>query len=306
MSTKILVIIDPQLDSQPAFERAIELAEQVEVSLHVVLFTDGDGKELSNLDLSKGEESKAGQNFVRQCQAWLEELVGPYLEKGIEITTAVQAFRRLYEEVIRVATARDASFIFKPMRHHSLMRRTFYTSTDWNLIRTCPFPLLLVNDARPMKGRDILAAVNVSDRDSDHDELNRIILSQAVTVSKLFDSRVQVVNALPMPTIPLGYSATEPTGHHLIRGMEDDHRSGAIALASQFDIPEDCVTVIEGQPEIVVNRVAEQTDAGVIILGTVARSGLSGLFVGNTAERVLEESQSDVLVLKQADFTSPI
>ncbi len=306
MSSTILAIIDPRQDTQPAFERAIELAKLIDISLHVVLFTDGDGRELTSLQLGDEAGASSGQNFVRQCQQWLDHLVKPHQDSGLSITTEVKGFRRLYEEVIKVATARDVMLIFKPMRHHSLLRRTLFTSTDWNLIRTCPFPLLLVNDSRTMQGRDIVAAVNVSDKDSDHDELNRIILSQAVVVSKLFNSRIQVVNALPLPAIPLGYAATEPTGHHLIRGLEEDHRASTIELAKQFDIPEEQVTVIEGQAEVVVNKLAEHADAGLIILGSVARSGLAGLFIGNTAERLLEASKTDILVLKQADFKSPV
>jgi len=40
-------------------------------------------------------------------------------------------------------------------------------------------------------------------------------------------------------------------------------------------------------------------------LGTVARSGASGLFIGNTAEAVLETTETDVLVVKAAGFQTP-
>jgi len=36
----------------------------------------------------------------------------------------------------------------------------------------------------------------------------------------------------------------------------------------------------------------------VTVIGTVARSGLSGALIGNTAEVVLDAVESDVLVLK--------
>ena len=59
---------------------------------------------------------------------------------------------------------------------------------------------------------------------------------------------------------------------------------------------------------IFLPRVFGWLERGVrrVILGTVARSGLAGLFIGNTAERVLEGSNTDVMVVKQADFRSPI
>lgn len=306
MARKILVIIDPQQETQPAFDRAVELAHLVNISLHVVLFTDGNSKELPAF-ISEPEKTQAPEaNYVRQCQGWLEELIQPHTKDGLEITCEVKAFRRLHEAVIEIASDRDVLFIFKPMRHHSLLKRTLYTSTDWNLIRTCPFPLLLVNDAAPLKGRDIIAAVKFGNQDTDHKDLNRIIMSQAVAIARLFQSKIQVLNTIPPPSIPMGFSATEPRGNQVLKGLERDHTDQALELAKAFEIPADCVTVIEGRTEAVVNKLAEQTNAGIVILGSVARSGLAGLFVGNTAERVLEESATDVLVLKQADFVSPI
>lgn len=306
MARKILVIIDPQQESQPAFSRAVELAHLIDISLHVVLFTDGNSKEFPAFTGDSGKPQAHEYNYVRQCQVWLEELVQPHIENGLDIASEVKAFDRLHEAVIQIAFHQDVLFIFKPMRHHTLLKRTLYTSTDWNLIRTCPFPLLLVNDAAPLKGRDIIAAVKFGDQDTDHKDLNRIIMSQAVVIARLFQSRIQVLNTIPLPSISMGYSATKPGGHPLGKGLEQDHKAQAIELAKGFDVPEDCVTVTEGRTEAVLNKMAEQSNAGIVILGSVARSGLAGLFVGNTAERVLEESATDVLVLKQADFTSPI
>ncbi|MNN81792.1 Universal stress protein E [compost metagenome] len=47
---------------------------------------------------------------------------------------------------------------------------------------------------------------------------------------------------------------------------------------------------------------ALQLDAAVTVIGSVARSGLSGALIGNTAEVVLDTLQSDVLVLKPDDI----
>ena len=43
---------------------------------------------------------------------------------------------------------------------------------------------------------------------------------------------------------------------------------------------------------------AQKLSAVVTVVGTVARTGLSGALIGNTAEVVLDALESDVLVLK--------
>jgi hypothetical protein len=40
----------------------------------------------------------------------------------------------------------------------------------------------------------------------------------------------------------------------------------------------------------------------ILAMGVVSRSGLKRLFIGNTAESVMDSVQSDLLVVKAADF----
>jgi nucleotide-binding universal stress UspA family protein len=44
----------------------------------------------------------------------------------------------------------------------------------------------------------------------------------------------------------------------------------------------------------------------LVVMGTVARSGLSGILIGNTAEKVLGKVRCAVLAIKPAGFVSPI
>ena len=47
--------------------------------------------------------------------------------------------------------------------------------------------------------------------------------------------------------------------------------------------------------------VAGQLGASVTVIGTIARKGLAGALIGNTAEVVLDQLDSDILVLKPED-----
>jgi hypothetical protein len=46
--------------------------------------------------------------------------------------------------------------------------------------------------------------------------------------------------------------------------------------------------------------------AGVVVMGAVSRSGLARLFIGNTAERVLDHVDCDVLVVKPRGFKTRV
>ena len=55
-----------------------------------------------------------------------------------------------------------------------------------------------------------------------------------------------------------------------------------------------------------LGSVADEIDAGVMVMGVVSRSGLKRLFIGSTAERVIDHLKCDVLVLKPDGFKTPV
>jgi universal stress protein E len=46
----------------------------------------------------------------------------------------------------------------------------------------------------------------------------------------------------------------------------------------------------------------EQLRADVVVMGALSRSGLKGLFLGNTAEDVLDRLHSDLVIVKPTGF----
>jgi len=295
---KILVIIDPDADEQTALMRCSEMAPGANLDIHIARFIER--------PIQRVPDKKFGSALIAAEKERLDQLVKQQLNGVQEVTTEVIPFSRLYEAIIQTATRINADFVFKPLRKHNPVARTLFTSTDWNLVRLCPLPLLLTNPGSKIVGKPVIAAIDVCNQDTGHEELNRMVLSQAKTVARVIHSDVYAVNAFTPPTAMWGYGAADPIPYEITRDQHKDHVAEAYRLAEEFGISNDHVSVCEGVAEQVVNEVAGQLSASLIVLGTVARSGLAGLFIGNTAEAVLERSQTDVLVVKPAGFKSPI
>jgi universal stress protein E len=62
-------------------------------------------------------------------------------------------------------------------------------------------------------------------------------------------------------------------------------------------VQQDHVHVRQGKPAQVIRDVAIELDADLIIVGTIGRDGIKGSVVGNTSERLLDQTHSDLLVL---------
>ena len=51
---------------------------------------------------------------------------------------------------------------------------------------------------------------------------------------------------------------------------------------------------------------ARKSKVELIVMGTIARTGVPGFFVGNTAELILNRVNSSVLALKPEGFITPV
>jgi len=296
--TNILIVIDPEESNYTALERIKEIPATADVDYKVDLY----------FDAAPVTARKANSNSLRESiaakQAAIDKLVTPYKEMGYRITTSVIQIHRLYEDIIKSARDYKADFVFKSVRQHAPLKRMFYTSTDWNLIRMCPTALLLVRDQGTVRGKPVIASVNIDDEDPEHQELNRIVLAQANALAEVLGAKVHLIYAYG-PAVVMGDGA-DPMAYQIAKDKHDAEFKKAKALASVNNVLASNTKLREGTPATIVTEYGEEISAGIIVLGTVARNGASGLFIGNTAESMLEKTHRDMFVIKLESFVSPV
>lgn len=61
-----------------------------------------------------------------------------------------------------------------------------------------------------------------------------------------------------------------------------------------------------GYPWQEIGRIASKHNVDLIAMGTVGRSGVKGVLLGNTAERILDTCDCSILTVKPDDYVSPI
>lgn len=64
------------------------------------------------------------------------------------------------------------------------------------------------------------------------------------------------------------------------------------------------VHLLKGEAKSLIPALARDKQAELIVMGTVCRTGVAALFVGNTAEKVLQQADSSVLTVKPDGFVS--
>ncbi len=173
------------------------------------------------------------------------------------------------------------------------------------LVRHCPCPVWVERPATG-NGRDVLAAVNP---DPGEVELNRSILETAAMMQNLHGGRLFVLHAWELyGETSLRHSAylhpDDATVDAVVDGEHAAHREALENLIDGLDLelPPVELHLRRGRTDEVIKRFVHAHSIDVLVIGTVARRGIAGLIVGNTAEQVLDSASCSVVAVKPEWF----
>ncbi|HIE90055.1 MAG TPA: hypothetical protein EYG52_12880 [Pseudomonadales bacterium] len=147
----------------------------------------------------------------------------------------------------------------------------------------------------------MLAAVDLLTEDARHKKLNDVVLQQADTVAKLVGTDFSIVSAYQL-TRHIKTPGSLSDSSCVARERIKKSRTVVQALVEPYDVPDSGINIEQGVAADVINEVANRSGAGMIVIGTVARTGIGGSLFGNTAEGVLEGASANVLIVKLPNF----
>lgn len=304
----ILAVVDPTADEQPAVEKAARLAKAFGARLELFAC---ETKESRALRYAAHLQKGGNPDFIAHIRAILERLAQPRRQRGIEVAMDVAEGDPLHAKVLERAQRSGADLVVKDTHHHSLAKRTFMTNTDWHLIRGCRVPLLLTKD-KPWAAEPVIVAA--VDPGHEHDKpvaLDHRILQTSQGLRERLNGSVHVLHSY-LPSVLAAEAASgvpvmmSPLTPQMI---EDEHKrvlQGVNSLVASYGIADANVRVQLGVASSVLPRAAHEIGADMIVMGAISRSGLQRVFIGSTAERVLDYLPCDVLVVKPPDFSGTV
>lgn len=297
----ILVVIDPTTIEQKALSRACTLAGRTGAKITAFLSIYDFSYEMTTM-LSGDEREAMRATVVNDRETWLKDLIEDYNQ---EITCKVVWHNRPFEAILQEVKDNDFDVVLKNTHNHPTLQSVIFTPTDWHLIRKCWVPLLLIKEHLWPENGHILAAINVGSEEQEHQSLNNKITEEALNLSKLIKADTHFVNSYPGTPINIAIEIPEFDAGEYNETMKNHHFEVMRAHAKQFNIDDKFLHVKEGLPEDVIEKVAGEIDAELVILGTVGRTGLSAVLIGNTAEHVIDRLNCDLLALKPDGYRSP-
>jgi len=181
-----------------------------------------------------------------------------------------------------------------------------------HLLRKCPVPVWVMRPSRARKLR-ILALVDPDPDDPVRDGLNDLVLELATSMTRREHAELHVGHAWTLtgettlrssPFVGISGEIVDV----MVETVEATSREHLAALMERHQVADigGSDHMVAGDPRVVLPRMASQLNIGLIVMGTVARTGLSGLIMGNTAEDILRSVECSVLAVKPEGFVTPV
>ncbi len=308
--SRILAVIDPTVEQQPALGRAAWLAARTGAELELMVCYYNEYLSGDRL-FDSPSLAKARDEVIANQEQHLEALAEPLRKDGVVVSTTAIWDHPLYEGIVRVAVESKADIVIKDTHHHSAVSRAFLTNTDWNLIRTCPLPLWLVKPHDMAQEPVFIAAIDPMNEHDKPAALDDEILQISKHLSKAvsgqvhafhsYDPRIAVATATANAYIPVSLPFDE-----IEQQMHEDHQKRFAEITAFHGIDDANTHLVAGLTHEELPAIAEKLSADVVVMGAVARNRLKRMFIGATAERTLEHLPCDLLIVKPDWFKTPV
>jgi len=290
--------------SREAVKQAIWLGGQVGAELTFISTLNVAGHDSSEATAAAETMPAALQTAVSRVHERLVEQAG---EQGVAARGKLVAGKN-WVEMIRQVVRTGHDLVIAGTRHRNHVGQFLFGSTGMKLLRYCPCPVWLTKPGfRDDENEvlDILIATDLS-------PVGQQALELGISGGQLLDARFHILHSIEHHTkLRMRFSdvpdekvearkaekleqATQRLHEQLI---QTDHRT--LTWGTQQH-------VVDGPAHKVILQAIEQHEADLLIMGTVARGGIPGGLIGNTAERLLPRISCSLLAVKPEDFTCQI
>ncbi|WP_295878422.1 universal stress protein [uncultured Thiohalocapsa sp.] len=314
----ILYFADGEFGPTRAFRRAVALAREHDARLTLmdVTIESGIGADLVKRFGLADDVQQSEQRLYALADLAEEWVRGQAPRLRVTIGTP-------FIEVIQAVLRDGHDLVLKPVRQRPGCRGLF-ASTDMHLLRKCPCPVWIdrepedaatgapavtPDDPATHSCTRVLAAVDAAQPDSR--ALNRRILDTAAAVAARDGAMLDVVHAWQAPfdgALPGTRTEHDPRLADALGLIERQHAAALAEVTGDYrtQLRDGATHLVRGTPAEQVLAQARRLASDLIVLATLSRPREPGLFIGTTAEDLLQGAETSVLALKPAGFVSPV
>ena len=292
----ILVVVDSSAETHRELDRALQLVDQTDARIHLIDIV----MDVSlTVRLLSHDYAHIHELLIKEKQEELESLVAHCKSHGIDATGEVlQGPSSL--RTIETAKRLGCDLIIRSAKGAQSREQGILGSSAKKLMRQPPCAVWLTQPKHEPKCKTIIATVDATPDDEAHASLNRSILETAQALARRDRCRLLVSYAWSLYGADmLKHRLPDSEYETLIEHNRKLHMESFEKLLSQYDLhaagPN--ARMLEGEPSSAIPELCQTENADLLICGTVARHGIAGLLLGNTAERIINRVECSILAI---------
>ena len=251
------------------------------------------------------------ERFKEAENLHLEKIIASIRQAGVQVSGKVlngTPFLKIIREVLR----NGHDLVMIAAEGKGGFRELLFGSTTMHLMRKCPCPVWVFKPDQPVRYTRILAAVDPTPHDEERNALNHKILELATSLARSEHSELSIIYAWTL----YGESAlrsgrtrlSKEQVDKMVGEIRDTHKRWFITLLREHTLEDlSCrVYLLKGEAGRLIPALAKAREVDLIVMGTVSRTGVAGLLIGNTSEQVLNQVNCSVLTVKPEGFITPV
>lgn len=291
----ILVVFNDTIGAEDALEQAVSLARENTARLTVtVVLRDGE----------------ASPQLVAETEKRLRRLSLGVQNAGVSDVQTLVLTGIPFLEVIRQVIRAEHDLVLACAESGSAIKQIFFGSTATHLVRKCPCPVWIVKPDQVVPYERILAAVDPHNSDSE-DQINTLIMDLATSLASRDHAILHIMHAWDVDGNDRDSLRSEITIEQrdaILKRHHDKHHAAVNSLLSRYSTSQfnHRIHLPRGRPERAIGQIVRQEQIDLIVMGSVARVGIPGYFIGNTAETVLGSQRCSILTVKPNGFETPV
>lgn len=298
---QVVVGFDFSKQATRALELSLDLAHRSRCGVEIAVAVPGhlDGTVLSaDVDPMERVQDGSGE-AVRNVAKRIDDVIAGFPHDGVPVDTLVR-WGKPAREILDIARRHPSSLIVVGATGLGAWGQVFIGSTSRRLVHESPCPVMVVREELPWPPRQLLCAVDFSPP-------SLVALEWAAMLARAFDApliALHVVETVPRLWLEVSgvmYEESFQAAEEREFGVRANQLR-EICAHPAFDGVRLEPKVVSGQPEQCILDAVAHAEVDLVCMGSVGRSGMEGIFVGNTAERLLRVLRCSMLTVKAPDF----
>jgi nucleotide-binding universal stress UspA family protein len=311
--SQILVATDFSDSADAALRQAAWLAKRTGARITLMHVLSDVGQAMASMpssarwELVAGDINKFERELRRRSDDRLAKIAAKH-RKGLAPILCHTLLGVPFIEIIHAVQKDGHDLVIAGTRGISGVKRFFLGSTAERLVRQCPCPVWIVKRGQEGPVGSVLVAVDFS-------EVSGKALRYGASLAAATGASLDVVHALFIPAeesiemLKPGKKSDSNDQWDRCRQALKQDSSARLSEFVQAHVPsgQDVrMRIAHGQPWKIITKAVQNIPADLIVMGTMGRSGIPGLLIGSTADKVLRSCNCSILTVKPDGFESPI